>query len=485
MREKNFIFRITLLITLMLHGGLLYASKFSPPGLYDVEHLTLKNGMDVILKPRHGAHTFSVRVWIGVGTQDFPCEQQETPHFLEHLLFTGTSQHTEAELEHMVADHGGSWNAATGLEETTYSMDIYSRHADFAINILYEIITDSSITEENVEISRDIIHREAGGKPSKIKQWFRLQGVGVNATEKAVLQLVPDSNFICEAYVTAEGISRDDIIDTFNQYYVPENMALIVVGDFDKKAIVKQIQKTFGTITEKSVTDKFESVPGESISYEPVTGTLSPLLSDEVNVGLMYRLPGYWSDDSYPMIVIEEYLYYKINEAVRFDRGLAYAPSTWSYSTDRFGLFGAAADVNPEDIDEALSLLKDEMRSLEQHLMDEALLEKSKLKLLLRSVQGYEANSDIANYYASQYVIFKKYGYFENVEEKIEAVTIEDINRVVKKYLSEDLSVTIIDSPTLTYTQFYLMLSLIAFTVIGLIARLYYHAHTHFRNNRR
>ena len=163
-------------------------SQYSPPGLYEVEHLTLENGLDIILKQRPGAHTLSVRLWVGVGMQDFECEHQETPHFLEHLLFTGTSKYSEAELEHLVADHGGSWNAYTGNEETVYELNIYSRYPDLAINVLYEILTDSIISEENVQTSRDIIHREVGGKPSKIRQWFRLRGFGVNGTEKAVLK---------------------------------------------------------------------------------------------------------------------------------------------------------------------------------------------------------------------------------------------------------------------------------------------------------
>ncbi|MGB5581981.1 MAG: insulinase family protein, partial [Gammaproteobacteria bacterium] len=127
-----------------------FASEYSPPGLYDVDHMTLDNGLDVIFKQRPGAHTLSVRLWVGVGMQDFKCKDQETPHFLEHLLFTGTSKYTEAELEHLVADHGGSWNAYTGNEETVYQMNIYSRFPDLAIHTLYEILTDSTISDENV-----------------------------------------------------------------------------------------------------------------------------------------------------------------------------------------------------------------------------------------------------------------------------------------------------------------------------------------------
>jgi len=429
--------------------------------------------MDVILKPRASARTFSMRVWVGVGSQDFACEHQEIPHFLEHLLFTGTSKYTEAELEHMVADHGGYWNAATDVEATTYQMDIYSRYADFAVNMLYEILTDSSISLENVETSRDIIHREAGGEPSAIRIWFRDRGFGISATVKAVRQLVPGTNLVCEQLVTASDVSREDIIDVFERYYVPENMALIVVGDFDREKILAQITATFGSIAAKKMPEKKVPIAGKSSSYEAVTGTFAPLLSNDANVGIMYRLPSYWHDDNYPRMIIEEYLYYRVSEIIRMERGLAYAPGTWSYTTGQFGLFGLSADVNIDDINDVQSLLVNEVEQLAEHPMTEEVLEQYKLKLLLQSVQGYESNKEFADYYLSQYVLFRKDRLFENNEEKIEAVTVDDIDRVVKEYLSEEKAVTIYETPTLTYTQLYLLLSVLVF-VLTLSAIVFY-----------
>jgi len=478
--KHSFVALYLLFCLLISYPAILLASDYSPPGLYDVDHLTLDNGIDVIMKPRHGAHTFSIRVWVGVGTQDFACERQATPHFLEHLLFTGTSKYSEAELEHRVADHGGSWNAITGREETIYQMDIYSRHNAFAIDTLYEILTDSTISDEDVETSRAIIHRESGGKPSQIKQWFRKHGFGVNATEKAVLQLLPGINFICEGYVTAEGITRDDIMQTFNKYYVPGNMAIIVVGDFDEQQVIAQLQQTFGSMPPKPVPDRTEPQASATSSYKTVTGTFSPLLSSDTSIGVMYRLPGYWSEDNFALMIIEQYLDFKINETIRIERGLSYAPGTWTYNFSQYGLFGVNADVDNDDIDEALSLIKKEMNRLTELPMNQALMQEARLKILLRNVQGYEANMDFADYYANQYLLFRKHRFYEDVEEKIEAVTIDDIRRVMDEYLSDEKSVTLIESPTLTYTQFYLGLSVSAFIILLIIVLFYLRAHRHF-----
>ena len=457
------------------------ASEYSPPGLYEFEHLTLDNGLDVILKHRSGAHTLSLRLWVGVGTQDFDCEYQETPHFLEHLLFTGTSRYSEAELEHLVADHGGSWNAFTGNEETVYEMDIYSRFPDIAINTLYEILTDSVISEENVATSRDIIHREMGGKPSRIRQWFRLRGLGVNGTEKAVMKLLPDVEYVCKGLKTADDISRQDILATYNRYYVPGNMALIVVGDFEREPMLELIRQSFGRIPSTPAPERQLPSPGVPKDYQDETGTLSPLLSNDAVIGVLYRIPGFWSEDIFPLMIIEHYLDFRISEEIRIERGLSYSPGVWRETLSKFGLLSIYADVDLDDIDEAMAIIKTEVTRLVEQSMDQDLLEKSKMKILLQNVQGYESNAQFANYYASDYVYFKEKGYFEDIEAKIEAVTPGDISHVAGEYLALDKGIEIYETPTLTSTQFYILLSLLVVLVLSLVIYLYLKAHSRIR----
>ena len=78
------------------------AIEYDPPGLYDVDYFKLENGFDVVLKKRTHAHNVAVRLVVNVGNRNFPCDKRETRHFLEHLLFMGTSKHSEAELKSLI-----------------------------------------------------------------------------------------------------------------------------------------------------------------------------------------------------------------------------------------------------------------------------------------------------------------------------------------------------------------------------------------------
>jgi predicted Zn-dependent peptidase len=82
------------------------------------DYFKLSNGLDVVLKKRTHTHGTSVRLAVNVGSRNFPCPKREAPHFLEHLLFMGTSRHSEAELKRLIEDHGGAWNAYAAMTET-------------------------------------------------------------------------------------------------------------------------------------------------------------------------------------------------------------------------------------------------------------------------------------------------------------------------------------------------------------------------------
>jgi zinc protease len=363
-------------------------------------------------------------------------------------------------------------------------MDIYSRFPDLAINTLYEILTDSTISGENVETSRDIIYREVGGKPSKVRQWFRLRGFGVNGTEKAVMKLLPGVDYVCEGLRTADHITRQDILDTYNRFYVPENMALIVVGDFEQKPMLELIKQTFGQIPLTPSPERVLPAPGIPNDYQQETGTLSPLLSNDAAIGILYGIPGFWSDDIFPLMIIQHYLDFRIGEEIRIKRGLSYSPGVWRETLSKFGLFSIYADVNLDDIDEAMEIIETEVTKLVEERMDSDLLEKSKMKILLQNVQGYESNAQFADYYASDYVYFKEKGYFEDIEARIEAVTPDDIARVAKQYLSLDKGVRIYEIPTLTTTQFYIVISLLVILILTFMLYLYLKAHSRIRRQK-
>jgi predicted Zn-dependent peptidase len=451
---------VLLLPVLMGVGTVTFASEHERPGLYDVDYFKLQNGLDVVLKRRTHARNVAVRFVVNVGLRHFPCDKRETPHFLEHLLFMGTSKHSEAELKRRIEDHGGSWNGFTTETDTGYTVDIHDRHLPLAINTLYEIITDTIITPEKIESAREVIYRERGGKHSWLTKRFYGHGLFKDAATKGLEALLPGTGAYCPNLITPAEISEADVKEAYKNYYVPANMTLVVVGSFDRDTLVSQMKSTFGKLTRKASNGSKLITPPYMIGTKEVTGTLSPLIGSGGEVGFAYRTDGSNSPDTYALWVLWKYLDRVLYERIRVKEAMSYSPGSAFRSGYDYGIFVAAADVNLDKMELAKALLEEELEKLKQGRIEANHLEVVKERILWELARGYESNSSVAGLYVSSLSQLKTNGKLTNAEASIAKVTPEDIHRAVNRYLRNDSRVIVRSTPTLTFTQFFVALGL-------------------------
>ena len=463
----------------------IHASKYTPEGIYDPIIYKLDNGLRVILNSRHGARNVAIRLDVGIGNYDFTCDKQETAHFLEHLLFTGTSEHTEIELDELITQHGGDWNAYTYDESTVYEIDIYSEHIDVALATLSEIISDSVITAENFDLSRSIIYREMGGKPSRIRQFLYKHEIVSSASHKSRKVILKGNRSYCSNLDTLKNIEFQDIIDAYKYYYVPNNMTLIITGDIETESIKNQIQQKFGELKRQELkrdipaADDFNEGPVSfSSSFKPVVGISS-------SAGLVFRTVGYESPDYYPLLVIEEYLTKRLYEKIRVQQGLTYAPEAQMMQSRQDGVFLLSAEATTKNIETVVALMHDEVIKLRQgDVSDDEIAET--IKSILRSwARGLESNASIADYYIDALNDVDTRGYYVDQESHLEKITPGDVRTVVERYLTDSKMGYLISKPTLTYNQLYILLFLTAIGAIFLAWRLTKRMHLQLQVTRR
>ena len=448
-----------------------FAGEYTPPNLYDIDYFQLPNGLHVLLKERHQARSVSFRVVVNVGQADYPCGRKETPHFLEHLLFNGTSSHTESELDDLVEEHGGSWNAYTRQESTDYELDIFSKYAPLGLEILHEIITDSQVTQENVDRSRDIIHRESGGRPSMVENWYRDLGFGRSGSALAHDRLVAGTSYACDDMEIADDIDRVDILQAYEQHYVASNMTLVVVGDFDSAVMKSAIESTFGSIASGERNQRQLQGPAPLTEKLTLTSTMSPLVDSEALVGLAYASGGSRSPDYYPRWFIEKYLSDRLFKKLRLEEGLSYSASADTASYSNVDVWYAYADTELDTIDEVIGLIQQEIDQLVEARIDDEELALVKMKLLMSIAKGYESNSGIADYYSASLHEIEKHGALVREEEEINALTSTDVQRVAREIFADKPPVIFHDKPSLTYTQLAVVLGLFALVLVYFVYR--------------
>jgi hypothetical protein len=130
-------------------------------------------------------------------------------------------------------------------------------------------------------------------------------------------------------------------------------------------------------------------------------------------------------------------------------------PEVSAFFRPDYGILSISADTGVRNLDRVRDLIRQVIDQIGRNPLTREDVERTKRKMLLQWVQGYETNAGMANFYAGNLYDFERFGRFRNYEEEIEAVTAADVNRVAAAYLRSDRRVDIRGDPTLTYTQFY------------------------------
>ncbi|MEX5538610.1 insulinase family protein, partial [Pseudomonas syringae] len=125
-----------------------------------VEGYLLPNGLQVILKPGYDKGHVAIRLVVGIGFDDFPCQDKELPHLLEHLLFSGVDDSGEGGLEERMQALGGEWNAFTSNADTTFVIEAPARNQRKVLDLLLEIMTKTELSQARLDGVKRVVERE-------------------------------------------------------------------------------------------------------------------------------------------------------------------------------------------------------------------------------------------------------------------------------------------------------------------------------------
>ena len=226
--------RITLCLMVVL---LLTGSVFAGGGYHEE---TLSNGLRVILVEHHANPMICFSTVVGAGVVHEPAHMNGSSHFLEHLLFNGTATRTQRELYDEVDLYGGYNNATTREDHTLYMMLIQTEFAERGLDIQADMLLNSILPDEKFEKEKGIVLEELAqdkGRPGyMVTRAFREFAYAGTRAEKSVLG-------------TEESISslkRDDVYAYYKSRYVPNNMTVVVMGDFVIPEMLELVRSKFG-----------------------------------------------------------------------------------------------------------------------------------------------------------------------------------------------------------------------------------------------
>jgi zinc protease len=261
-----------------------------------MRRVTLDNGLTVYVRPMRTAPLASVWCWYKVGSKDERRGLTGISHWVEHMNFKGTTNIPRDQVKGIIEQFGGSWNGYTWIDQTTYLETAIAGALDRMLFIEAERMAGCLYHPDDVASERTVIISE-------------LQG-GENDPEQVLDTEVTAAAFKAHGYhhptigwqSDLESMTRDDLYGYYRSWYVPNNAALVVVGDVDVDQTLRLVEGHFGKIPAGTL-------PPRLATKEPLqTGERRVKVERPGTTGylkLAYAAPAASEADFLPMLVLD------------------------------------------------------------------------------------------------------------------------------------------------------------------------------------
>lgn len=202
----------------------------------------LQNGLRILTREAHHAPVVSVMVWYGVGSRNEGPGQTGLSHFLEHMLFKGTPAFPLGAVEEGVKERGGVWNAFTSYDYTAYYEVLPSRHLEYGLQIEADRMANITFDPALTMRERGIIVAEKEGSENRPDYWL------LSALMENAYQTFPYRHTVLGHKADIKAVTAEALTEHYRRYYCPQNATLVVVGDFETAELLRLVERYFGQI---------------------------------------------------------------------------------------------------------------------------------------------------------------------------------------------------------------------------------------------
>jgi len=260
-----------------------------------VERTVLPNGLTLLVKPDRSARLVSVQVWVKTGSiHEAGQLGAGLSHFLEHMLFKGTSRRTGREISATVQANGGYINAYTTFDRTVYYIDLPSERVELAVDVLADAVLHSTLPEAEVLREKDVILREIAmtrDDPDN-RLW--------ESVFSTAFREHPYQHPIIGHKDVFEAADRNALLSYYRERYVPNNMVVILAGDVGAAEARAAVERHFGGVPRSRLAPVL--VPAEPLQLGPRRVRRFEKV-EVARVALAWPIPGL-SDPAAPVLDI-------------------------------------------------------------------------------------------------------------------------------------------------------------------------------------
>ncbi len=404
----------------------------------------LDSGLRVVTTPVSTAQSVSVNVFVGAGSRGEGERTKGLAHFLEHMVFKGTEKRPNAtDISAAIEGAGGFLNAYTGKEVTCYLNHVPFDRLELAMDVLADMLVHSRLDQEEIDRERSVVQQEIRRTRDHPAAWCS------ELLDRALFGDQPLGWSTAGTEKTVAEIQRHDFLSWLDAWYGTHNIVLSVAGKTSHDEVVSLARSHFQNGRKP-----------ESPTVLPVEGRIPARRaicdSREISqTNLALGMPALPRDDPdrYVLQILNSLLgrgmSSRLFKEVRERRGLAYSVSSSVSRHKDTGAFTVTAGVSPEKLDEAVTVIQDELTKLVQETVPEGELTKARDYSVGSFRLSLETPMALAQRAGDQLITLGKIEPIETVVERMESVSADDILRVARRILVPENAVLSVVGPEL------------------------------------
>ncbi len=406
-----------------------HTSRIQPGSLdlpeRNIRRTTLPNGMIILTEAMPHLRSVAMGAWIGAGSRHEAPEVNGISHFVEHMVFKGTTSRTAQHIAREVDAIGGNLDAFTGKETVCFNMKVLDEHTPKALDVLSDLVLHPTFAEEEIARERGVILEEIKMDEDNpdylVHEIFTQSFWQGHALGKPILGTVK----------TVGSFERETLLDFYGSRFHGGNIVFSAAGHIDHDRFVNM------------VTERFAALPaGEPLTVEAPPKTAAKIIlrskKSLEQVQLCLGVPSHpLADESrYASLLLNTILgggmSSRLFQTVREEHGLAYSIYSDLTPYRDTGSLCVYAGTSADKAVELIRLVMQEFRRIKENPVDADELRRAKDQLKGNLLLSLESSGSRMSSLARQQMYFDHFFGPQEILERVEEVTVDDLQTMAQ-----------------------------------------------------
>ncbi len=408
-----------------------------------VRRTVLPSGLRIVTEEVPSVRSAAIGIWVNDGSRDETPAVAGASHFLEHLLFKGTTRRNALEISATIEAVGGEMNAFTSKEYTCFYARVIDTDLPMAIDVISDLITSSIVSALDVDAERKVVLEEIAMRdddPSDlVHDLYAETYYGDTQLGRPILGTIK----------SISEMTRSSVFNYYKKKYLPQDLVVAVAGNIKHKRVVAMVEEALSRDNFLDVKGSPQIRPNSPVKTKPMQ-SVGLLTRKTEQAHMFYGMEGVSRSDErrFAMGVLASALgggmSSRLFQEIREKRGLAYSVYAYAQQFAGSGQIGFYAGCNPTKAIEVVEIIREVLADVAENGMSHEEIERAKGAVRGSLVLSQEDSGSRMSRIGKNEIVYGQVMGFDDILKAIARVNPTDVREIASEFLTKSPTLALV-----------------------------------------